>query len=597
MPDNIVRLADRVKEISYTMGTGNMALAGAVAGFESFSSNFSNNDVVFYAITDGSTYEVGSGVFLSTPYSQLKRSPISSSNNNNLINFSEGIKEVYVTYPATHSVYMGSGISNLNIPSTDNIAFWASPNTLDASNKLVWKKDFNRLGINKSNPDYGIDVGGDGSESIVKASGFVVGSSGIYFQPYGSYSGGLQLTHQENNQLDQYALTNGLIGQLTGTSAVLELSGVANQYILFKKQNAGLVFAGPASGCTPPCSPAYPSFRQLTIEDVPAISQVSGILNNKIFTLTSTSNSTTLAVSGILNNKIDAVSGIINNTNMLLNNENIACGRLTLESNQPVSINDQNNKSILYYTPYLGSKISLYNISASKWETINFTQASLTLSGLVANTNYDIFGYNNAGSLLLESVIWSNDSTRSVALTIQNGVYCRSNDLSRRYLGTIRTVSTTATSDTEAQRLVWNINNKVSRKVYKVTDIGPWTYSSNTYRPLNNVIYKIDVVCGLSSLINLNSNILFTAPQNGQVLFYYFGIAKGSNTTPLMGTRYMSFSNQIQIELSTKLIEYLGEGYNYYYPVEAVAATTTPATLYGGLSTSYFGGTHGTWEC
>lgn len=637
MSENIIRLADRVKEISYTMGTGNMALSGAVAGFESFDSKFNNGDSVFYAATDGSTYEVGSGVFLSTPYSQLVRFPLVSSSNNNLVDFSEGIKEVYVTYPATHAVYTGSGISNLNTPKTNSIAFWASSNILDSFDKLVWNKEFNRLGINNSLPDYGLHLGGNGAESIIKASGFIVGSSGMYFPPNGQYSGGLQLTHYEKNKLDSDALSEGKISQLTGTSSVFNLSGVVNQYILFKQQNAGLVFAGPVSGCTPPCSPAYPSFRQLTIDDIPAISQVSGILNNKIFTMAASSNSTTLAVSGILNNKIDSVSGIFSNfantlngdrgdilvsnsgtlwsidnnavtngkvaegaitTNKLsYNNSYIACGRLTLESNVPISEGGQIGKSIVYYTPHLGSNISLYNTTTGKWDTLDFSQTSITLSGLISDKNYDIFGYNNLGVLTLELSAWNSDTVRSVSITMQNGVYCKSTNLSRRYLGTIRTNSSNTTSDSISERLVWNMNNRAVRKVLKETAAGPWTYSSSTWRALNNTQSKIGVVSGLPSLINLTSSILFAAPQSGATLFYNLGIAKNASTIPLIGTRYQSYNDAVQTQLSTMLIDNTYIGYQYYYPVEYVTATSTIATLYGGNTTSYFGGIHGTWEC
>jgi hypothetical protein len=637
MSDNTIRLADRIKEISYTMGTGNMALAGAVAGFSSFASKFNNNDAVFYAITDGSTYEVGSGVFLSSPYSQIVRFPIVSSSSNNRVNFAEGIKEVYVTYPATHAVYTGSGVGNLNTPETNNIAVWASPNVLDSTSNLTWNKEFNRLGVNHNAPDYGIHVGGVGAESIVKASGFLVGSSGIYFQPYGSYSGGLQLTHHEKNQLDQYALSQGLIGQLTGTSAVFDLSGVANQYFLFKKQTAGLVFAGPASGCTPPCSPAYPSFRQLTIDDVPAITQVSGILNNKIFTMTAASNSTTLAVSGILNNKINAVSGLFNNfantlngdrgdvlvtnsgtlwtidTNAVTNakiadsaitanklsytNSHIACGRLTLESNNPVSMGDQSAKSVVYYTPHTGSVISLYNTSTGKWDTINFIQTSITLSGLISDRNYDIFGYNNAGTLTLELNVWTNDTTRSISIVTQDGVYCKSGDLSRRYLGTIRTTSSNTTADTLSQRLVWNMSNRVRRKVFNPTAAGPWTYSTSTWRALNNTQTKIDIVCGLSSLIEVTGGILYAAPQSAATVSYYLGVAKNGSNTPLTGTRHQSYNDAVQVQLIANLLDHTTIGYQAYYPVEYAVTTTTIATLYGGNNNSYFGGIYGTWEC
>ena len=41
-------LNDRVKETSTTTGTGNIALGGAVAGFETFGSGIGNGNVTYY---------------------------------------------------------------------------------------------------------------------------------------------------------------------------------------------------------------------------------------------------------------------------------------------------------------------------------------------------------------------------------------------------------------------------------------------------------------------------------------------------------------------------------------------------------------------
>lgn len=275
MPNNSINIYDRIKESSYTIGTGNFALNGAVNGFSSFGSVYSHNDSVFYAATDGTFYEIGSGVYVTGVQNQLVRFPIKSTNSNNKVNFGEGIKEIFVTYPATHAVYIGSGINDNKVPSNSGVAIWLSNNIIGYDDKLVWDSTNSRLGINKTTPIYSIDVGGSAANSFIRSSGVMVGSSGVIF-PSGnngdsSYLGGKQLTHYEMNRLDQYAYDNNLINNLTGSSEVIELSGVASNYILFKKQNAGTVFAGPASGCTPPCSPDYPSFRQLTWEDLPKL--------------------------------------------------------------------------------------------------------------------------------------------------------------------------------------------------------------------------------------------------------------------------------------------------------------------------------------
>jgi hypothetical protein len=336
---NHIKIADRIKELSYTTGTGNFNLSGAANGFSTFSSALSYNDRTFYAITDGTRYEIGSGVYLSgisTP--ELKRFPLRSTNSNGLVNFPAGLKEVFVTYPGTHAVYTGSGVNNYSFPRDKGVAIWVGGNTLNYDSSIIWDSGNKRLGILKAEPDYGIEVGGNGQQSSIKASGFLVGTSGVYF-PYANttfyqnaspivYNGGRQLVHFEPNQLET----------TTGANQVFDVSGVVNQYLLLQKQDAGTIFAGPASGCTPPCSPGYPMFRQLVAEDFPPLFVVSGIfvsasgsLNNKINTVSGilTSNSNTgvttvsgmlVSASGALNNGTTTVSGMLVSASGALNN-------------------------------------------------------------------------------------------------------------------------------------------------------------------------------------------------------------------------------------------------------------------------------------
>lgn len=252
----MIKLFDRIKEISRSNGTGAFNLDGAADGFSRFNNFYSNGDVLFYAITDGSSYEIGSGVYSSNQLTQ--RFPFASTNSNGLVNFPNGLKEVYVVYPAKYSVYTGSGYGNFQQPQASGVAFWGNSNTLDYDNKLIWDKQADRLGIGKT-PEYMLDVGG-----LAKSSGLIVDKSGVWFSGANiGYAVGVQLEPFLKNQLNVE----------TGTDAVFQLSGIVNQGWLFKKQNAGLVFAGPSSGCAiPPCPPGYPTFRFLTIHDIPDLS-------------------------------------------------------------------------------------------------------------------------------------------------------------------------------------------------------------------------------------------------------------------------------------------------------------------------------------
>lgn len=265
LESHTIFLQDRIKETSYTVGAGSFVLNGASNGFSSFGSVYTNGDNLFYAATDGTFYEVGSGVYVTGVQNSLIRFPFRSTNNNSIVNFGEGLKEVFVTYPATNSVYSASGLQGYQAPQQSGIAYWSTSNILNYDSNFVWDESNDRIGIRKNNPSYTIDIGGTAAQSIIRSSGLLVGSSGIVF-PSGnngnsSYIGGTQLSHYEPTALNN----------LTGSDQILELSGVAQNNILLKKQNAGLVFAGPASGCTPPCSPDYPNFRPLTWEDIPKL--------------------------------------------------------------------------------------------------------------------------------------------------------------------------------------------------------------------------------------------------------------------------------------------------------------------------------------
>lgn len=322
-------LSDRVKEISQTQGTVSLELQGAAAGFSPFSSRYSHNDTVFYAVTDGTNYEIGSGVYTTgVPNDLLSRFPIRTSNSDNLVSFSAGVKEVYVTYPATHSVYHGSGLGDLQTPEEGGIAFWITGNMVGYDNNVVWQSGTGRLGIRNPLPSYALDIGGDAPQSLVKASGFLVGTSGVYFPEANNgdsgYLGGRQLIHFEKNEVldPETALTIGY-------------SGDVNQFIYLKDQAKGFVLAGPPSGCGDSCSPATPFFRPLTLEDIPnldalyatdeQLEEVSGILNNTIYEVSGVLEhtivasgmsylSTLVSASGALNNKIDVVSGVLNAT-------------------------------------------------------------------------------------------------------------------------------------------------------------------------------------------------------------------------------------------------------------------------------------------
>lgn len=96
---------DRVQETTTTTGTGTLTLAGAVTGFQTFSSAIGNTNTTYYAIftTGGSEWEVGLGT---VGAGTLARTTVyASSNAGALVTLSAGTKNVICTYPASQSVY------------------------------------------------------------------------------------------------------------------------------------------------------------------------------------------------------------------------------------------------------------------------------------------------------------------------------------------------------------------------------------------------------------------------------------------------------------------------------------------------------------
>jgi hypothetical protein len=94
-------LADRVKETtSYTGSGGSILLSGAVTGFQTFSSGVGVGNYTTYAIVNatGSEWEVGFGQLSGA--STLTRSQVISSSTGSAVNFSAGVKNIFVTQPA-----------------------------------------------------------------------------------------------------------------------------------------------------------------------------------------------------------------------------------------------------------------------------------------------------------------------------------------------------------------------------------------------------------------------------------------------------------------------------------------------------------------
>lgn len=102
---------DRVKETSTTTGTGNLTLAGIVAGegFITFNTGIGTPNTTYYAIHNQGTaeWEVGLGTLDGTS-ANLARTDVldNSDGNTSAITLSAGTKDVFCTLPASKAIYL-----------------------------------------------------------------------------------------------------------------------------------------------------------------------------------------------------------------------------------------------------------------------------------------------------------------------------------------------------------------------------------------------------------------------------------------------------------------------------------------------------------
>lgn len=173
-------------------------------------------------------------------------------------------------------------------------------------------------------------------------------------------------------------------------------------------------------------------------------------------------------------------------------------GRLTLTTATPVTTADVTAATTLYFTPYGGNALALYD-GSSAWTIFNISELSIAVPS-TNNTMYDVWVYNNSGVPTLEVLAWTNTTTRATALTKQDGVYVKTGATTRRYVGSFCTTGTVGqTEDSVANRFVWNYYNRVQRQMYAIDTTDSWTYSTATIRQANAATTnQVNFVIGVS---------------------------------------------------------------------------------------------------
>jgi len=236
--------------------------------------------------------------------------------------------------------------------------------------------------------------------------------------------------------------------------------------------------------------------------------------------------------------------------------------RLSGTTATAVTTSEVTTTSTLYWTPYKGIHASLYD--GADWQDYNGGELSLALSGLTSGKNYDVFVDYNGGTEQLVLLAWTDDTNRATALTKQDGVYVLTGALDHLYVGTIRTISTTATCDfggtaslTGGKRFIWNYYNRALRnlKVFDATD--SWTYESTTIRQANGQAgNQVEMVIGVSEDA-VSARLVAAVNTSGALAAGFSGIGLDSTTVVSSLSKGASFSGTTAVT-QTLCSEYTG---------------------------------------
>jgi len=273
----------------------------------------------------------------------------------------------------------------------------------------------------------------------------------------------------------------------------------------------------------------------------------------------------------------------------------IAGGRLSVSSSDPVPTTDQSGDT-LYYLPYKSSKIALWDTTDGAWGVEDIgSSVSKDTTNLSADKNYDVFLYDDSGTLKLDYVAWTDDTTRATDISRKNGVWVKGASGSQspgyRYLGTVRTISDSGIkfTDAEQKRYVWNVDNRLPRFGANRDGTASWTYNNYWgWRGMNggdaDWIFKF--VRGLDEE-PIEAYLAIGVAGSGAASWTYVAIGFDSYTTPdttnnAHGTELATTTGGHQITVAYK--RFASEGYHTLYGMESTGGGTS--ILYGGAGTA-----------
>lgn len=180
---------------------------------------------------------------------------------------------------------------------------------------------------------------------------------------------------------------------------------------------------------------------------------------------------------------------------------------------------------------------------------------------------------------LVLGTAWTNDTTRAVSLDWSTGRFTYpTSSGTYLYLGTIRTISSTTTTDTEAQRYVWNHYNRAARRLYVAGySTAAYSYTTASWRQVaNQANQKVEYIVGIASggdaisICGRHRGYAAAGANPGLC-----GIAYNSTTAPSAVGYFYGVGAAFDLTISLPVVYLATTGYSYVASLEFGATGVT----------------------
>lgn len=269
-------------------------------------------------------------------------------------------------------------------------------------------------------------------------------------------------------------------------------------------------------------------------------------------------------------------------------------GRLTLTSGTPVTTADVTAATNVYYAIHNHNLLPSYSATEGAVVLRKFTEITISLAGLAANTNYDVYAKYSGGAWAGSTVAWAGDTTRGATTPSRlagSSLYASSADTEATYLGTIRTTGTIGQcEDSRAKRYVWNNYNRVQKQLLCRESTATWTYTTATFREANAGTTEGSSRVGMVRGFDFDAVpvSLYAIVQNSSAtIAAQVAIGLDSSTTPETTVNYGNPNLPVaggRNLLVTHYNSFPGVGYRTLRWLEYSAASGTCTWTSGGLS-------------